>query len=103
MKNDRGWLPGAREVDWIEDLATPPIGALLAIEEAAAPDRIPIVDRDSGRVPVPWWFPYGPLDAEAFRGALGVLYGDGVGARAQAAWRHRRGLAHLARRYLSGR
>jgi predicted O-methyltransferase YrrM len=50
MKNDRGWLPGARENDWIEELATPVTDALLAIETAAAPDRIPIVDRDSGRV-----------------------------------------------------
>lgn len=50
MKNDRGWLPGAREADWIEELATPIGPALVAIEEAAAPDRIPIVDRDSGRV-----------------------------------------------------
>src|SRR4051812_14411962 len=50
MKNDRGWLPGAREAAWIEDLATPIEDALAAIEDAAAPDRIPIVDRDSGRV-----------------------------------------------------
>lgn len=49
MKNDRAWVPGAREMDWIEELSTPPIQALLAIEEAAAPDRIPIVDRDAGR------------------------------------------------------
>jgi caffeoyl-CoA O-methyltransferase len=50
MKDDRGWLPGAREVDWIESLAAPLEPALAAIETAAAPDRVPIVDRDSGRV-----------------------------------------------------
>ena len=50
MKNDRGWLPGAREADWIEGLATPVSDALLAIEAAAEPNHIPIVDRDSGRV-----------------------------------------------------
>jgi caffeoyl-CoA O-methyltransferase len=50
MKDDRGWLPGVREVDWIESLAAPIEPALAAIETAAAPDRIPIVDRDSGRV-----------------------------------------------------
>jgi predicted O-methyltransferase YrrM len=50
MKDDRGWLPGAREVDWIESLAAPIEPALAAIEEAARPDRVPIVDRDSGRV-----------------------------------------------------
>lgn len=49
MKRDRGWLPGEREVDWIESLA-PPLGpALAAIEEAAGRD-VPIVDRDTGRV-----------------------------------------------------
>ncbi len=52
MKNDRGWLPGAREVDWVESLARPLSTALAAIETAATEgdERIPIVDRDSGRV-----------------------------------------------------
>ena len=50
MKNDRAWTPGARELDWIESLARPQPEALAAIEAAAAPGEIPIVDRDSGRV-----------------------------------------------------
>jgi caffeoyl-CoA O-methyltransferase len=50
MKNDHGWVPGAREADWTEALAAPLPPALAAIEEAAAPGSIPIVDRDSGRV-----------------------------------------------------
>jgi len=52
MKNDRNWLPGEREADWIESLARPLSGALAAIEAAATEgsERIPIVDRDSGRV-----------------------------------------------------
>jgi caffeoyl-CoA O-methyltransferase len=50
MKNDRSWLPGATELDWIEGLAPPLSAALAAIEAAAAPESIPIVDRDSGRV-----------------------------------------------------
>ena len=52
MKYDRGGLPGRRDVEWIESLAEPLIPALEAIEEAAnaTPQRIPIVDRDSGRV-----------------------------------------------------
>ena len=50
MKNDRDWQPGARESRWIEGLTMPLLPALEAIEEAAAPGRIPIVDRDSGRV-----------------------------------------------------
>ena len=50
MKGNRSWVPGAKEHDSIEDLATPLSAALAAIETAAAPERIPIVDRDSGRV-----------------------------------------------------
>jgi predicted O-methyltransferase YrrM len=49
MKGDRSWLPGATELDWIESLAGPLPAALEAIETAAAPEKIPIVDRDSGR------------------------------------------------------
>ena len=50
MRTDRNWLPGAREADWTEALARPLPAALAAIEAAAEPDRVPIVDRDSGRV-----------------------------------------------------
>src|SRR6476661_271008 len=50
MKNDQDWLPGAREMRWIEGLTMPLSPALEAIEAAAAPSSIPIVDRDSGRV-----------------------------------------------------
>src|SRR3954453_13261398 len=49
-KNDRGWIPETADLDWIESLARPPAAALLAIEEAAEPLGIPIVDRDAGRV-----------------------------------------------------
>src|SRR5919198_760252 len=64
--------------------------------------RVKFLDADRGRVPVPWWFPYDAASADGFRGVLGVLHGSGVGARLETAWRHRRGLAHLAGRYLSG-
>jgi acyl-CoA reductase-like NAD-dependent aldehyde dehydrogenase len=57
------------------------------------------VDRDSGRLPVPWWFPYDEQAAAAFRGVLGALYADGLPARARAAWRERRALFALAKRY----
>jgi acyl-CoA reductase-like NAD-dependent aldehyde dehydrogenase len=57
------------------------------------------VDRDSGRMPVPWWFPYDEQAADAFRGVLGALYADGIPARARAAWRERRALLALAKRY----
>src|SRR4051794_30108612 len=52
MKSDRGWLPGERDVDWIDSIAQPLSPALAAMEAAAtaSPQRIPIVDRDTGRV-----------------------------------------------------
>ena len=50
MKDDRSWVPGAREMRWIEGLTMPILPALEAIEIAARPGNIPIVDRDSGRV-----------------------------------------------------
>jgi caffeoyl-CoA O-methyltransferase len=52
MKQDRGWLPGERDADWIDELATPLVPVQEAIEAAAdaGDERIPIVDRDSGRV-----------------------------------------------------
>ena len=65
--------------------------------------RVKFVDSDRGRVAVPWWFPYEAASADGFRGVLGVLHGESVAARLEAAWRYRRGLALLARRYVSGR
>jgi predicted O-methyltransferase YrrM len=50
MKNDKRWVPGAREMRWIEGLTMPLLPALEAIETAAEPGHIPILDRDSGRV-----------------------------------------------------
>jgi succinate-semialdehyde dehydrogenase/glutarate-semialdehyde dehydrogenase len=55
-----------------------------------------IVDRDSGRVPVPWWFPYDEGTADAFRGALTALYAR---PRLRSVWDERRALLALARRY----
>jgi succinate-semialdehyde dehydrogenase/glutarate-semialdehyde dehydrogenase len=54
------------------------------------------LDRDSGRLGVPWWFPYDDRTADAFCGALSALYGRG---RASSLWRERRALIGLARRY----
>jgi caffeoyl-CoA O-methyltransferase len=50
MKSDRDWVPDATDLDWIESIATPLPPALAAIEAAADPLGIPIVDRHSGRV-----------------------------------------------------
>jgi acyl-CoA reductase-like NAD-dependent aldehyde dehydrogenase len=63
--------------------------------------RVKFADLDRGRVPVPWWFPYDEGVLEGFRGMAGVLYGEGLGRRLGSAWRHRRGLFSLGRRYLS--
>ncbi len=49
-KNDREWIPEAVDLEWIDSHATAPAPALIAIEAAAAPEHIPIVDRDTGRV-----------------------------------------------------
>ncbi len=62
--------------------------------------HVKFVGADSGRVPVPWWFPYGRDALAGFRGALGLLYGRGVRARVGMGWEARRGLGHLVRRYL---
>jgi acyl-CoA reductase-like NAD-dependent aldehyde dehydrogenase len=61
---------------------------------------VKFVDRDDGRVRVPWWFPYDRTLADGFAGALGLLYRRGVRGKAAAAWRHRRGLVTVARRYV---
>lgn len=62
-----------------------------------------LVDRDSGRVPVPWWYPYDEGGVEAFSALLPVLHRPGVAAKVAAAWAHRGGLARLAARYVSVR
>jgi len=49
-KNDRNWIPDGVDLDWIESLSPPLPPALAAIEAAAEPLGIPIVDRDAGRV-----------------------------------------------------
>lgn len=49
-KSDRGYEIGSQDRDWIESAAEPIHPALAAIEAAAQPDRIPILDREAGRV-----------------------------------------------------
>lgn len=50
MKDDRDWIPEATDLEWIASLAAPVHPSLAAIEAAAAPKGIPIVDRETGRV-----------------------------------------------------
>ena len=61
------------------------------------------VDEDSGRVAVPWWYPYGADGIEGLRGGLELLYRKAPGARVRGAAAHRGGLARLTRRYLGRR
>jgi succinate-semialdehyde dehydrogenase/glutarate-semialdehyde dehydrogenase len=58
--------------------------------------NVKFVDRDSGRVPVAYWFPYDERTPDALRTLLRVFAGD---HRLRAAWRGRRELLHVARRY----
>jgi caffeoyl-CoA O-methyltransferase len=46
----RSHVPDEIDLDYIEAMSAPVASALLAIEAAAAPLRVPIVDRHSGRV-----------------------------------------------------
>jgi predicted O-methyltransferase YrrM len=50
MKSDRSWMPDETDLDWIEVTAPEPHAVLIAMEAAAEPERIPILDRASGRV-----------------------------------------------------
>ena len=50
MRSDGSWFPGEADSAWIESLAQPLHPAFEAIEAAAAPTGIPILDRDAGRV-----------------------------------------------------
>ena len=50
MRADGSWSPGQADLDWIESLARPITPELAAIERDATPTRIPILDRDAGRV-----------------------------------------------------
>ncbi|HLY13688.1 MAG TPA: O-methyltransferase [Candidatus Limnocylindrales bacterium] len=50
MSTTDGYLPGRLERDYIESIGQPPQPALLAIEVAAIPDGVPILDRAGGRV-----------------------------------------------------
>ncbi len=49
-RDDDRWFPDAADHDWIESLGQPVHPVLLALEEAAIPDNVPILDRSSGRV-----------------------------------------------------
>jgi len=49
MKGNRAWFPGAADEAWIESASSPLHPVLRAIEAAAEPEDVPIVDRSVGR------------------------------------------------------
>jgi caffeoyl-CoA O-methyltransferase len=49
-KDDQSWIPTTVDLNWIESITVPLSPVLAAIEVAAEPEGIPIVNRDSGRV-----------------------------------------------------
>jgi caffeoyl-CoA O-methyltransferase len=49
MKRDRGWIPEATDLEWIDEAAAPLDRVLLDMEAFATRKSIPIVDRESGR------------------------------------------------------
>jgi hypothetical protein len=59
--------------------------------------QVRYVDVDRGRMRPGWWYPYDEETERALRGALDVLYGEGL-ERWRAAWRQRRSLVHLVKR-----
>jgi acyl-CoA reductase-like NAD-dependent aldehyde dehydrogenase len=61
--------------------------------------NLKFVDRDSGRIPVPWWYPYDSRTTEAFRASLAPLYASSLARRAQSLWRERSALSALIARY----
>ena len=48
--------------------------------------RVKFVESDRGRLREPWWFPYDRHAVDGFRAFLGMFYGNGIKARAGAAW-----------------
>ncbi len=65
--------------------------------------RVKFADLDRGRVPVGWWYPYDAKLLDGLQGAAELVYGRGLSRKLASAWRHRRGLWRLGRRYRSGR
>lgn len=97
--NDHAYSYGLGQAPW-GGWKESGIGRTHARQGLYAMSRLTFEDADSGRLTPPWWYPYSDMVVDGFRGALGVLYGDGLAARLGAARRHRRGLLALGRRAL---
>jgi acyl-CoA reductase-like NAD-dependent aldehyde dehydrogenase len=95
--NDVGYSYGAGPAPWGGNKASG-FGRTHGKHGLYDLSNVKFVDADGGRVPVPWWFPYDERAVDGFKGVVRFLHGD---QRLRALWRHRRGLVHLGRRYLS--
>jgi predicted O-methyltransferase YrrM len=49
VKRDRGWIPEATDLEWIDEAAAPLHRVFVEMEALAKRTSIPIVDRESGR------------------------------------------------------
>jgi acyl-CoA reductase-like NAD-dependent aldehyde dehydrogenase len=97
--NDVAYSYGVGQAPWggVKESGFGRMHSKLGLHEAT---QAKFVELDRGRVPVPWWYPYGLESVEGFRGVLETFYRRGLRTRARGAWRHRSGLAELGRRYL---
>ena len=94
--NDLGYSYGAGPAPW-GGRKESGLGRTHAKHGLYGVSHVKLVDSDRGRVRVPWWYPYDSRAADGFEGVLEVLHGD---RKVRALWAHRRGLAHVARRYV---
>ncbi|MFN8222731.1 MAG: aldehyde dehydrogenase family protein [Gaiellales bacterium] len=97
--NDHTYSYGAAQAPWGGRGASG-LGRTHGRAGLEAMSHVKFTDSDRGRLTPGWWYPYSDRVVDGFRGVLGVLHGDGVGARVAALRNHRRGLGHLARKLL---
>lgn len=97
--NDHAYSFGAAQAPW-GGRRSSGLGTTTSRHGLYAFSRPTLADADRGRLTPGWWFPYSERAVDGFRGVLGGLYAEGVGARAATVWSHRRGLAHLVRKVL---
>ena len=97
--NDHAYSFGAAQAPW-GGRGVSGLGRTGSRHGLYALSHVKLVDTDRAWLTPGWWYPYGDRAVDGLRGILGALYADGVGARARAVARHRRGLAHLVRKSL---
>ena len=92
--NDHAYSFGAAQAPWVGRRSSG-LGTTTSRLGLYALSRPAFSDVDRGRLTPGWWYPYSERAVDGFRGVLGGLYAEGIGARALSVWAHRRGLAHL--------